>query len=244
MEAYIKDVLNINYDDKEVTQINFSGCNFNCPWCYTPDLLFRKEEFLVDLKDIKQSILQLTSYTKCVIFSGGEPTLQRAALIELSLFCKENNIEVILHTNGSKPECIEYLLKNDLITNFILDFKSPLDENYFYKITKSSTFFINTTQIINDFKKTLILFENYLEKINVKIITTIIPSLLFRKEDLVKIGKQINDNWIWKLQKFEKGNTLSKSYIDLNEPGDLFMQNLKEFLEKEFYLKTILIDEN
>jgi pyruvate formate lyase activating enzyme len=242
MEAYIESIANIEYDNKYLTQINFCGCNFNCPWCNTPYLLNTKEEFLIDLKEVKKKINDLSSTSKGVLITGGEPCFQRAALIEIANFCKENKINIMLHTNASKPEVIEYLITNSLINNFIVDFKCPLNEEFFQKTTKSKTFFIETKDIINHFKKSMEILNSNKDKINVEIITTIIPGLLFRKEDLIEIGKKINDSFKWKIQKYKKTETLSKTFSNLNEPGEIFMKDLKEFLEKKFYLKTIILE--
>ncbi len=233
MEAFIEGIKSVENGNNDFLHVFFAGCNFKCPWCNTPHLLESKEEYNQHLRDIKSQIQEFASSIEGVIFTGGEPCLQRLSLMNLAAFCKEKQLKVHVHTNGSKPGCINSLIQDDLVDSFILDLKSPLEES-FEKITKSKTFFINTKQIINDIKSSIELLKNSEKELEIR--TTIIPGWMYRKEDILKIADLVkNIECRWKLQRFEPSEQLaSKKLQDIMPPSFSFMENLKEAINKEY----------
>ncbi|MBN2457521.1 radical SAM protein [Candidatus Woesearchaeota archaeon] len=215
--------------------IYFAGCNYNCPFCNAPDNHFSKEEFIQDIKDIKKQIKDYSQSSDAVFFSGGEPCLQRQVLLAISNFCKDIGLKTGLATNGSKPGCIRSLLELGLLDTIAVDLKSPLDEELFQKVTRSSTFFISKSDLVNDFKKTLDILKRYEKQIDIEFRTTIVPGLMYKKEDMISMGELIdNIESRWILQRFMPENIKSRSYSDLNPPSVGFLENLKESLQKRY----------
>ncbi|MGM5482216.1 MAG: radical SAM protein [Nanobdellota archaeon] len=234
MEGFIESLDIKEENNKKYIVINFAGCNFNCPWCNTPHLLNSKEEFITDLKEIKNQINDVAPDAQNVLITGGEPLFQRLAVAEIATFCKDLGLHIALHTNASKPQNLNSLLKKGLINTLIVDFKSPLEEKIFEKITRSSTFFIRTRQVIEDFKESLEIIKKYNHIINLEFQTTIIPSLMFRKEDLLSIAKFIkNMECRWNICRFQPVNINSKSFYNIKPPSEFFLQDLKESIQKE-----------
>ena len=92
MLAYIaeySELSGIEVPGKVVDVIYFAGCDFNCPHCNVPEMLTFKEEFLIDLREIKNKIKQNSKGVDGLLFTGGEPCLQRQALIELCKYAKK-----------------------------------------------------------------------------------------------------------------------------------------------------------
>lgn len=233
MEAFIESVKPVESGHKDILNVYWSGCNFKCPWCNTPQLLESKDEFQVPLREIKSQIKEHAAQATEVVFTGGEPCLQRLAVMNLAEFCKQSQLRVSVHTNGSKPICINSLLKENLVDSIILDFKSPLEEESFEKITKSSTFFINTRQIISDIKATLEILKQ--ANVDVQIRTTIIPGWMYRKEELLKIAEIIKKiDCRWQLQRFEPGELVSKRLSEIMPPSEGFMEDLREAIQKKY----------
>ncbi|MFW6014404.1 MAG: radical SAM protein [Candidatus Nanoarchaeia archaeon] len=233
MEAFIESIEPVESGHKDFLNIYWSGCNFKCPWCNTPHLLESKEEFMIPLRDAKLQIKEHMSQITEVIFTGGEPCLQRLAVMNLAEYCKQSQLRVGVHTNGSKPICINSLLKQKLLDSVILDIKSPLEEESFEKITKSRTFFISTKQIISDINATLEILKD--ANIDIEIRTTIIPGWMYRKEDLIKIAELIKKiDCRWKLQRFEPGEIVSKRLSEIMPPSEGFMEDLREALQKKY----------
>ena len=242
MQAYIGDYIemsNVDIPGKTCDVISFSGCDFNCPYCFTPEMLKFNEELLTDIKDIKQKIKNNSNIVDAIIFSGGEPCFQRQALLELARFAKKLGLEVFLHTNGSKPECLISLFKDNLVDSVIFDIKT-VSEQVFEKTTKSKTFFKQTEQIMQDIRQSIQLIQEY--EIEVEFRTVVVPTLIYRKEDLIAIGKLIEELGPWRLVKFKPGNCLNKKFNAINPPTDIFIENLKEIIGRECKKIKLLLD--
>jgi len=236
MQAYIAgSVLSAKaWPSSDCFVILFSGDNFKVPYSFNSGFLDFREEFLKDVKDLKKEIREMNP--KYVLFTGGEPCMQRQALLDIARFTKKNNISVGLETNGSKPDCLKSLLKENLVDYIALDIKSPLDKDVFEKTTKSGTFFITTKQIIDDVRQSISLLNEYSDKVNVEIRTTIVPGLIYKKEDILKIAsviKELECRWI--LQQFRpKESVLDKRFRNVNSPTARFLENLKKSCQKKF----------
>jgi len=229
MQAYID--LEHNIDGFDGLPIFFKGCDFNCPYCYSKDMLKFDEEFLIDIKDVKRYIEDNSSSFKSVIFTGGEPCLQRQAMLSLARFCKKKGLRVVLDTNGSKPDSIKSLLMSELVDEVRLDIKSGFVPERFEKVTKSKTFFVSSGQIIDDVKDSLKLLFEY-KKVQVTIVTVVIPSVMFRKEDFDDIGTFLSDkNFLWQIKGFEPSEShVDDKFCDISAPTKKFLESIKENL--------------
>ncbi len=85
--------------------IFLQGCNFRCKYCANPDTIDLKgqcEETSIE-EIMRMAMNEKAFFGKKggVTFSGGEPTVQAAALIPLVKRLKEQGISVCIDTNGS-----------------------------------------------------------------------------------------------------------------------------------------------
>jgi len=205
--------------------IFFAGCDFACPNCNEPGLLQRTAEHLADTRDIKKEMLNV----KKVVFTGGEPCLQRQALIQLASSAKDLGAKTILETNGSKTECIRTLLSQSLLDAVVLDIKSVFEEEHFQKATRSRTFFKSSSELINDVLSSVRLLRD--AKVDVYIRTVITPTLLSRKEQMFSIAREIEDlDCVWLLSAFSPENVDHKMLKELRPPSREFLNNLAESL--------------
>jgi len=246
MQAYIAKINHFNDSlrhRKLSSIIYFAGCDFKCPNCNTPDILETKEEFLIDLKEVKREIKENASAVKTVVFTGGEPCLQRQALLSLASYAKDARLRTKIVTNGSKTECLRSLINLNLIDNIVLDIKAPFEEKAFQRATRSRTFFKTSMELINDIKSTIRLLKQSQDKVGITIRTLITPSLISRKEDLFKIAEFIEDlDCIWELKKFSSDNVTDKKYSDINPPSELFLHTLKEAIQKRYPNIRIMLE--
>jgi pyruvate formate lyase activating enzyme len=79
-----------------------------------------------------------------VVFSGGEPTMQKEALLELARAAKKMGLAVGIHTNGVNPETLRALIDTGLVDHIALDIKARwarynnlLKGNYVEDVQKS-----------------------------------------------------------------------------------------------------------
>jgi len=210
--------------------VYFCGCDFRCPWCNKPELLEPKQEHERNLREVKQEVL--ASQCRSVLFTGGEPLLQRGALLSLCRYFKEEGLKVGLETNGAKPLVLKELLSHKLLDFVALDLKSPFDEGLFEKITKSNTFFKTAKALLEDVKTSIAVLKE--STVQLEIRTTVIPGMMFRKEDVLAIAKTADTlRCNWKLQKYNNFGVATTSLKDVQSPSDGFIQNLKSYcLEK------------
>ncbi|MCM1078400.1 MAG: pyruvate formate-lyase-activating protein [Bacteroidales bacterium] len=114
------------YDGPGLRLVVFlQGCPFHCLYCANPDTISATEGKMTPHDEIvSMAVSQKPFFGKRggVTFSGGEPTMQAAALVPLVRRLKENGIHVCLDSNGGVwNEDVEELLGlTDLV---LLDIK-------------------------------------------------------------------------------------------------------------------------
>lgn len=109
-----------DYDSHHSLTIFTTGCNFDCYHCYNKDKM--KENNYKAREYIDKNIT--TMHTGLVIL-GGEPTIHGSELIDFIKWFKEKyGLDVKLFTNGSNYNTIKYIVDNNLINYFSIDFKA------------------------------------------------------------------------------------------------------------------------
>ncbi|HLD42544.1 MAG TPA: radical SAM protein [Candidatus Nanoarchaeia archaeon] len=236
MQGYIAEVTDLNktlFNKEKVLTVLFSGCNFRCPWCFVPELLEFKEQ--KDVQGIKNDIRRLCPGKKSIIFSGGEPLLQKLTLRDLCIFSKSIGLKTGIETNGSRPDVLGSLLKEDLLDFIALDLKTQFDEEQFERATQAQTFFISGYQIMNDIRKSLRILKDYEDTIDIEIRTVIIPGILFRKEDLMAIAAELRHlRCTWRIQPFIPGKCVAKQIEQIEAPSDRFLETLADACQSKY----------
>lgn len=136
------------------------------------------------MDEIKEMIKSSSPYISGVVFSGGEPTKQREALVELARYSKGIKLDVGIQTNGLFPDTLDQLIEERLVDKVSLDFKSRFEgysggpeksifnfENYEKIVRKSFKICKNAyaKSILTEFEVVITIFyENaeYIEKIS------------------------------------------------------------------------------
>jgi pyruvate formate lyase activating enzyme len=85
------------------------GCSWRCGYCQNPHLVPRQTEFTVTWAGIRQFLEHRRGLLDAVVFSGGEPTLQRG-LLNAVMEARDLGYKVALHTAGPYPSRLEKLL--------------------------------------------------------------------------------------------------------------------------------------
>ncbi len=101
------------------------GCNFRCPYCHNPSLVFDPEsqpevtrEYFFDFLSRRQGRLD------GVVISGGEPTLH-AGLPGFVEMIKNMEFMIKLDTNGTNPEMVRRIHEANAIDYIAIDYKAP-----------------------------------------------------------------------------------------------------------------------
>lgn len=102
------------------------NCPFRCPYCQNYELL--NDSDLTDISVLEAAIKKSKPFVSSVIFLGGEPLMQKQAVVHLSGFAKNNGLLVGVHTNGFYPQALNELIGEKLIDKAFIDIKAPLDD--------------------------------------------------------------------------------------------------------------------
>lgn len=151
----------LDYPNKLASIVFTQGCNFKCAYCQNSDLLSIKTEGLIDEKEIFDYLKKRKKVLDGVVITGGEPTIQP----NLTLFIqrvKDLGLKVKLDTNGSNPEIIKKLLKEDLVDYIAMDIKTDFDKyediikiNWNMDNIKKSIKLIKESTIEHEFRTTI-----------------------------------------------------------------------------------------
>lgn len=125
----------LDYAHKSACILWFAGCNMRCLYCYNPEIVLGKGT--ISFSNVISFLHSRKNLLDAVVFSGGECLLHKN-ILELIMEIKKMGFHIKIDTNGSKPNIIKTLIKNQLIDYVALDFKA-LPEN-FKHITQSDLF--------------------------------------------------------------------------------------------------------
>lgn len=215
----------IDYPEKIACIIFTQGCNFRCGYCHNPEL-FEQREPLISTEAFFEFLKTRKNKLDGVVITGGEPTLQKD-LNEFIYEIKNLGFLVKLDSNGTNPNIIENILKENLIDYIAMDIKAPL--NKYEKITNTKVNTDNIQKSIN-----LILNSN----IDYEFRTTIIKSQL-SYNDFEEIGNLIKDAKNYYLQKFIPSKILDKNLMNEKTYSDKEFKEIKQILLK--YVQKIEI---
>jgi len=124
------DVSTIDWYGRSATVVFFRGCQMRCIYCHNRHLL--EGRVLEDTEAIRTHLEDASMLVGAVVFCGGEPTLQREALVELSRIAREIGLDVGLNTNGLRPQVVRELKEARLLDFVSVDVKAPLERPELY----------------------------------------------------------------------------------------------------------------
>lgn len=102
------------------------GCPWRCGYCHNPHLLDGAAAPALDWSEVRALLSRRRGLLDAVVFSGGEPTAQRALIAAVGEV-RDLGFKIGLHTSGAYPEALARLLP---LTDWIgLDIKA-LPEDY------------------------------------------------------------------------------------------------------------------
>lgn len=102
-----------------------AGCNFRCPWCHNAGLVLPEEasDRLLESGEVLSFLEKRKGVLDGVCVTGGEPLLH-AELPDFLKRVKDLGYRVKLDTNGSFPERLEALVRDNLVDRVAMDIKN------------------------------------------------------------------------------------------------------------------------
>ncbi len=215
----------IDYPKKICSVIFMSRCNFRCPYCHNPELVFNEVKKDIDPKEILEFLEKKKKWIDGVCITGGEPTLHKG-LADFIREIKKKGFSVKLDTNGALPSVIEKLLKEKLIDYIAMDIKAPLDK---YEKAAGAKVDMKAIQ-----KSISIIMDS---DVDYEFRTTVVPEL-FDEKDAESIGKWLKGAKKFCIQQFRNiDRTLDSKFQDTGTYSTKRLKDFKKILSP--YIKKV-----
>lgn len=118
----------LDWPGKVVLVVFMWGCPLKCPYCSNARFIEVPEDLqATDVESVNARVLDASRFVDAVVFSGGEPFMQTAALREMATYVKGLGLLAGVHTNGAYPDRIAELANAGLLDAVFLDIKAPLE---------------------------------------------------------------------------------------------------------------------
>jgi pyruvate formate lyase activating enzyme len=214
----------IDFPGKVACTVFLSGCNFRCPFCYSPELVLPEKiknnpgiserEFFNFLKERKNLLEGIT-------ICGGEPSSDKK-LPGFAKKIKKMGFSVKLDTNGSNPEMLEKLIGEKLIDYVAMDIKGPKEKYGQIAGTKID---------LGKIQKSIDILKE--GKVDYEFRSTIIPSL-HAKEDVIEMAKWIKGAKRYYLQAFLPEKTIDPEFEKMKPYPRDFLLEIKKAISPLF----------
>jgi pyruvate formate lyase activating enzyme len=112
----------VDWPGRSVCTIFLRGCPLKCTYCHNLSIQTGRE--IRDIDEVMEMVESAGPLISGVVISGGEPTLQADAVLELARRIKALGLAVGIQTNGYFPETLERLLSDRLLDRVALDYKT------------------------------------------------------------------------------------------------------------------------
>ena len=112
----------IDWRGRAVCTVFLRGCPLRCSYCQNEAI--QAGEDYRDLEEVVSMIRTSSPFISGVVFSGGEPTAQKEALVALAGRAKEMGLAVGIQTNGLFPDTLRELIENGLADKIAIDYKT------------------------------------------------------------------------------------------------------------------------
>ena len=234
----------IDYPGKIACTVFLSGCNFSCSWCYSPELVLPeeiakqpeiKEDYFFDFLEQRKGDLE------GVVICGGEPTINND-LADFIKKIKDLGIDVKLDTNGSNPEMLGKLLKENLLDYVAIDIKGPIQnlklksQNCNSKVKNCYNFATGVNVDLDKIRRSINLIKN--SGVDYEFRSTIVPGVHTR-EDIIQMAKDIGPAKKYYLQNFRPGKNINPEFEKLKQYPDEFLQKILQEISPLFEICKI-----
>ena len=186
----------LDFPGRVACTVFFGGCDMRCPFCHNAELLDGSAPPVMDEEELLSFLKKRKGLLDGVAFTGGEPLLQKD-LPELAGRIRELGYPVKLDTNGTHPDRLRKMIRNDLVQYVAMDIKNS-PERY------AETAGMNDIDIGPIRESVSMLLEN---TIDYEFRTTTVAEL-HNDESFEQIGQWINGAKRYYLQRFTDRETV------------------------------------
>lgn len=208
----------IDYPGNLSAVVFTQGCNMNCGYCHNRCLIgANSKNEIIEQHDVVAFLKKRCGLLDSVVVSGGEPTLQKD-LPEFLEMVKGMGYKTKLDTNGTNPECLRLLIKNNLLDYVAMDIKAPLCK--YRKVCCSQVDTQSLSESINILKEDMVKYEFR---------TTYTPELC--EEDLIDISETIRGAQRYVLQQYREVDSNEGKYTGYVEKRNILNSITQELIK-------------
>jgi pyruvate formate lyase activating enzyme len=148
------------------------GCPVRCTYCHNKDI--QEGEDWRDVSEVLDMIHSSRMLVSGVVFSGGEPTMQKDPLLYLAAGSKEMGLKVGVQTNGVFPDTLKELIARRVVDRIALDVKARwerydnlLKKKYSHRVQQSLSLCSNAFKdgSLQEFEVVITLFRGYEDEV-------------------------------------------------------------------------------
>ena len=219
----------IDYPGRVACTVSLIGCNFRCPFCYSPELVLPERIKLqprISEKDFFKFLKERKSLIEGVVICGGEPTINKD-LPQLCKKIKKLGYFVKLDTNGSNPEMLKKLIDDKLVDYLTMDIKAP-KEKYGQTVGLLDCW---NERMLKNIEKSIKILKG--EKVDYEFRSTIVSSI-HTKEDVIEMAKWIKGAKKYYLQNFWPQKTINPEFEKIKPYSKDFLLKIKKEISKFF----------
>jgi pyruvate formate lyase activating enzyme len=217
-----------DYPARICSTIFIGGCNFRCPYCHNPSIVFCKSKEVQEA-DIIRHLEERKDKIDAVCITGGEPCIWKD-LPKLVKKIKELGFYIKIDTNGSNPEMINYLVRNNMVDYIAMDIKAPLKK---YKEV------IRTEIDIEKIKQSI----SFIIKGNTPYeFRTTVHSACTSEQDILTIAEELKGADRYALQEFrDQADIIDPTFIGSNNLPMSKLEKIKAMILKKGTIKEMIV---
>ena len=111
-------------------------CNLRCRYCHAASLLEPDGLESVDREHVLSYMRDQRGWLDGAVITGGEPTLHSDELLALIEDIRDTGLDVMLETNGTRPDLVDRLIGEGRIQAISMDVKAPLTAEGYRAVTR------------------------------------------------------------------------------------------------------------
>lgn len=114
----------LDFPGKVACTVFLTGCNLRCPYCHNPEFVLPQDsKKYISEGELFKFLVSRKGKLDGVCITGGEPTIH-PELPFLIRRIRDMGFLIKLDSNGTAPEMLEYLLREELLDYVAMDIKN------------------------------------------------------------------------------------------------------------------------
>lgn len=207
----------IDYPGKTACMVYTIGCNFRCPYCHNPELVDETTTVRITEREFFEFLDTRKKIIEGVVITGGEPTMHDDLPLVMREI-KDRGFLVKLDTNGTRPQMLRDVIRQELVDYVAMDIKAPFAA-YGRVVARP----VDTEAVR---RSVALLIASPVEY---EFRTTLVKGMLSPR-DIRQIGREIQGARRYVLQKFVSTKILNPQFRRKVSYSDEEMKKLQEMI--------------